>query len=69
MSKQAYELTANIYGGEGMKAGDVVDLDPKVRDGSAFWRTRTKPVQGKLTPATPGNDDAPTTKTNTGRSK
>lgn len=65
MSKQKYEVTVPIYGGEGIKPGDVVELDPKLRDDSAFWRTRTQPVKGELTPATPAADTG-TTKT-TGR--
>lgn len=65
MSKQKYEVTVPIYGGEGIKAGDVVELDPTERDNSALWRSRTKPVKGELTPATPAADTG-TTKT-TGR--
>lgn len=73
MSKQTYELTAAIYGGpKVLKAGDTVELDPKLRDDSAFWRTRTKPVKGELTPATPAADskaDTSTGKQTAGRSK
>ena len=50
-----YTVTANkVYQGDSvLKRGDSIEMDAEDYAASRFWQSSAKPVEGKLTPATP----------------
>ena len=50
-----YTVTANkVYQGDSvLTRGDSIEMDAEDYAASRFWQSSAKPVEGKLTPATP----------------
>ena len=58
-----YTVTANkVYQGDSvLKRGDMLEMDADGYAASRFWQSSAKPVEGKLTPATPAAAETPAT--------